>query len=127
MGVGFLAGLRADDRSMQLAATAMVAAAMGMQAATARFLAVNDVTKVVVTSTLTGLASDSVLGSNAGGGSVRRIAAVALIIAGPAAGAALLRWDTGAGFIAAGVMTGLVTATSTTAARQPQRERRSDP
>jgi uncharacterized membrane protein YoaK (UPF0700 family) len=117
VGVGLLAGLRADDRSVQLTVTAAVAAAMGLQAATARFLAVKDVTTVVVTSTLTGLASDSVLGSNAGGGSVRRLAAVALITAGAAAGAALVRWEVGAGFIAAGVVTGLVTATGAIAAR----------
>jgi uncharacterized membrane protein YoaK (UPF0700 family) len=119
VGVGLLAGLRADDRSVQLTVTAVVAAAMGLQAATARFLAVKDVTTVVVTSTLTGLASDSVLGSNAGGGSVRRLAAVALILAGAAAGAALLRWEVGAGFVAAGVVTGLVTATGAAAASPP--------
>jgi hypothetical protein len=90
---------------------------MGLQAATARFLAVKDVTTVVVTSTLTGLASDSVLGSHAGGGGARRLTAVALIIAGAAAGAALLRWQIGAGFAAAGVVTGLVTITGATVAR----------
>ena len=92
VGVGLLASLQADDRLVQLTVTAAVAAAMGLQAATARLLAVKDVTTVDVTSTLTGLASDSVLGSNAGGGSAQRLAAVALIIAGAAAGAALLRW-----------------------------------
>jgi uncharacterized membrane protein YoaK (UPF0700 family) len=116
-GVGLGAGLPADHRSVQLTVTAAVAAAMGLQAATARFLAVKDVTTVVVTSTLTGLASDSVLGSHAGGGGARRLAAVALIIAGAAAGAALLRWQIGAGFIAAGVVTGLVTITGATVAR----------
>jgi uncharacterized membrane protein YoaK (UPF0700 family) len=120
-GGGLLAGLRADERSVQLCVTAAVAAAMGLQAATARFLAVKDVTTVVVTSTLTGLASDSVLGSNVGGGSGRRLTAVALIIAGAAAGAALLRWEIGPGFVAAGVVTGLVTATGATAARQAVR------
>ena len=117
VGLGLLAGLSADDRSVQLTVTAVIAAAMGLQAATARFLAVKDVTTVVVTSTLTGLASDSVLGSNAGGGSARRLTAVVLIIAGAAAGAALVRWEVGAGFIAAGIVTGLVTATGATAAR----------
>ena len=126
-GVGLLTGLRAAERSVQLTVTAAVAAAMGLQAATARFLAVKDITTVVVTSTLTGLASDSVLGSNAGGGSGRRLAAVALITAGAAAGAALLRWEVGAGFVAAGVVTGLVTAAGATAARQASRERSSDP
>jgi uncharacterized membrane protein YoaK (UPF0700 family) len=125
VGAGLLAGMRADDRPVKLAVTAAVAAAMGLQAATARFLAVKDVTTVVVTSTLTGLASDSVLGSNAGGGSARRLAAVALIIAGAASGAALLSWKAGAGFVAAGVVTVLVTAAGATAARPAWGERRS--
>ena len=43
--------------------TGVLAAAMGLQAATARHLAVKDVTTVVVTSTLTGLAADSRLGN----------------------------------------------------------------
>jgi uncharacterized membrane protein YoaK (UPF0700 family) len=102
VGAGLLAGLRAADRSVQLSATAAVAAAMGLQAATARFLPVKEVTTVVVTSTLTGLAAGSVLGSNLGGGSARPLTAVAHIITGAATGAALLRWETGAGFIAAG-------------------------
>jgi uncharacterized membrane protein YoaK (UPF0700 family) len=122
VGAGFLAGLPAADRSVQLSATAAVAAAMGLQAATARFLAVKDVTTVVITSTLTGLASDSVLGSNPGGGSARRLTAVALIITGAATGAALLKWETSAGFIAAGAVTGLVTTSGATAARQPAHE-----
>src|SRR4051794_35715728 len=92
-GAGLLAGLGAVDRSVQLSATAAVAAAMGLQAAAARFLAVKDVTTVVVTSTLTGLASDSVLGSSTGGGSARRLTAVTLITAGAATGTALLRWE----------------------------------
>jgi uncharacterized membrane protein YoaK (UPF0700 family) len=117
VGVGLLAGLRADDRAVQLVVTAAAAAAMGLQAATARFLAVRDVTTVVVTSTLTGLASDSVLGANAGGSSVRRLAAVALILAGAAVGAALVKWEVGAGFVVAGVVTALVTATGAVAAR----------
>ena len=75
---------------------------MGAQAATARFIAVKDVTTVVVTSTITGLAADSVLGSGKGGGSGRRALAVALILAGAAVGAALLRWHIGAGLVLAG-------------------------
>jgi uncharacterized membrane protein YoaK (UPF0700 family) len=111
VGVVLLAGARADARPVQITVTTVVGAAMGVQAATARYLAVKDVPTVVVTSTLTGLASESVLGSGTGGGTVRRVAAVVLIIAGAATGAALLRWDIATGFLAAGVVSALVTAT----------------
>ncbi|WP_438363972.1 DUF1275 family protein [Streptomyces viridosporus] len=68
-----------------------LALAMGVQAATARHLAVRDVTTVVVTSTLTGLAADSRLGAARPQGTRRRTAAVALIITGALTGAALCR------------------------------------
>lgn len=96
--------LYADEhptRPVALTVTALLGAAMGVQAATARFIAVKDVTTVVVTSTITGLAADSVLGSGKGGGSGRRAAAVVLILAGAAAGAALLEWHLGAGLLLA--------------------------
>ncbi|MGK3208581.1 YoaK family protein [Amycolatopsis sp. MEPSY49] len=68
---------------------ASLALAMGVQAATARHLAVKDVTTVVVTSTLTGLAADSRLGAGRRQGTKRRVAAVALLVVGAVAGAAL--------------------------------------
>jgi uncharacterized membrane protein YoaK (UPF0700 family) len=92
-----------------LAVTTLLGGVMGVQAATARFLAVKDVTTVVVTSTLTGLAADSVLGSGTGGGSGRRAAAVVLILAGAGAGAALLAWHVAAGLLLASVV--VLTAT----------------
>lgn len=95
---------------LALVVTTLLGAAMGAQAATARFLAVRDVTTVVVTSTITGLAADSVLGSGRGGGSGRRTAAVVLILAGAATGAALLRWHPGAGLLLAAGVVLLVTA-----------------
>jgi uncharacterized membrane protein YoaK (UPF0700 family) len=92
------------DRPLALTITTLLGAAMGVQAATARFIAVKDVTTVVVTSTITGLAADSVLGSGKGGGSGRRVVAVLAILLGAAAGAALLRWDLAAGLVAAGLV-----------------------
>ena len=83
--------------------TTTAALAMGMQAAAARVVAVKDVTTVVVTSTITGLAADSVLGSGKGGGSGRRAAAVVVIVAGAAAGAVLLKWHLGTGMLLAGI------------------------
>jgi uncharacterized membrane protein YoaK (UPF0700 family) len=92
-------------RAGQLTITTLLGAAMGLQAATARFIAVKDVTTVVVTSTITGLAADSVLGNGEGGGSGRRLAAVVLILAGAAAGALLLRWHLGAGLVLSAAIT----------------------
>jgi len=101
-----------DDfsRPVGVTITTVLGAAMGVQAATARFIAVKDVTTVVVTSTITGLAADSVLGSGTGSGhSLRRAAAVLLILAGAAAGALLLKWHLGAGLVLSGAVTLAVT------------------
>jgi uncharacterized membrane protein YoaK (UPF0700 family) len=75
----------------ELAITTLLAATMGFQAAVARHLAVKDVTTVVVTSTITGLAADSWLAGGSGQPWRRRAAAVVLIALGALAGAALLR------------------------------------
>jgi uncharacterized membrane protein YoaK (UPF0700 family) len=97
--------------ALQVTITTLLGAAMGVQAATARFVAVKDVTTVVVTSTITGLAADSVLGSGKGGGSGRRALAVVLILLGAMAGAALLHWHLGAGLLlAAAVVLGATLA-----------------
>jgi uncharacterized membrane protein YoaK (UPF0700 family) len=97
-------------RAVAIPVTTLLGAVMGIQAATARFLAVKDVTTVVVTSTITGLAADSVLGSGKGGGTGRRATAVVLILAGAAAGAALLQWHIGAALILGAVV--VLTATA---------------
>ncbi len=105
-------------RPLGLTITTVLGAAMGVQAATARFIAVKDVTTVVVTSTITGLAADSVLGSGKGtGDSGRRVAAVLLILAGAAAGAALLRWELSAGLLLSGAITTVVTTLGAVHAR----------
>lgn len=75
----------------ELAITTLLAATMGFQAAVARHLAVKDVTTVVVTSTITGLAADSRLAGGSGQPWRRRVAAVVLIAVGALVGAALLR------------------------------------
>ena len=106
-GVLFAVGDHPDP-AVGLPVTTLLGAAMGLQAATARFVAVKDVTTVVVTSTITGLAADSTLGSGRaraeGGGSGRRFLAVVLILAGAAAGAALLTIHVGAGLLLAAVL-----------------------
>lgn len=88
-----------------LALTVGLGVAMGMQAQVARHLAVKDVTTVVVTSTLTGLAADSWLGGRTGQPWQRRAGAVALILAGAATGAALVQVGIWAGALASGLIT----------------------
>ena len=68
---------------------ALLAFAMGVRNATVRRLAVPDLTTTVLTMTLTGLAADSCLAGGANRGAGRRTAAVAAMLAGATAGAAL--------------------------------------
>lgn len=82
-----------------------LATAMGTQAVAARRLAVQDITTVVVTSTLTGLAADSRL---AGAGTPlwrRRLGSVGAITLGATAGALLLMLHAGWGLLLATVLT----------------------
>jgi uncharacterized membrane protein YoaK (UPF0700 family) len=72
-------------------ATAIFAAGMGIQAAAARRLAVTDVSTVVVTSTLGALAADSRFAGRSGGRQMRRLGAIAAMLAGAIVGGLLLR------------------------------------
>jgi uncharacterized membrane protein YoaK (UPF0700 family) len=97
------------EHGLMVSVTTGAAVAMGLQAATARHVAVQDVTTVVVTSTITGLAADSVLGGGSGVRSARRFLAVALILVGATVGALLLKLHLGAGLLLAGVVIAIVT------------------
>lgn len=88
--------------------TVLLAICMGNQAAAARRLAVTDVTTVVVTSNITGLAADSHLGGGRGQQWPRRVFAVLLILVGAGVGATLLRGGVGFGLMTAGVFIVLV-------------------
>lgn len=84
------AGALGPTGGARLGVIALLGAGLGLQNATARKLAVPDLTTTVVTLTLTGLAADS---SPAGGGNpraLRRVTAVAAMLAGALAGAALM-------------------------------------
>jgi uncharacterized membrane protein YoaK (UPF0700 family) len=70
---------------------ALLALAMGVRNATVRRLGVPDLTTTVLTMTLTGLAADSQPAGGSGKGSVRRVTAVAAMLAGALAGALLLK------------------------------------
>jgi uncharacterized membrane protein YoaK (UPF0700 family) len=69
---------------------ALLALAMGVQNATARRLAVADLTTTVLTLTLTGIAADSRLGGAGGGRTARRVLAVVAMLLGAVLGALLL-------------------------------------
>jgi len=68
----------------------LMALAMGVQNATARRLAVTDLTTTVLTLTLTGIAADSWLGGGTGARTARRVLAVAAMLLGALVGALLL-------------------------------------
>ena len=107
------------ERRAQLIITAVLAIAMGIQAATARHLAVKDITTVVVTSLITGLAADSPLGARLAQPWVRRIAALALISAGAVGGALALSLHLGAGVAMSAVIVLVVALIGHLSARVP--------
>ncbi len=82
--------------------TGLLALFMGVQAATARRLGVADVTTVVVTSTITGLAADSRLAGGDGNKWPRRLLAVVAILVGAALGALLVKAGVGLALLVAG-------------------------
>lgn len=98
----------ADTTVFELVASSSTAAVMGVQAAVARSLAVTDVTTVVVTSTLTSFASESLVGGGVRGVWNRRLAAIAVIFAGALAGALLLNLGLAAPLLLAAALTGVV-------------------
>ncbi len=101
-------------QGLNLAITGALGLAMGTQAGSARHIGVSDVTTVVVTSTLVGLAFDSRFG---GGKSAhpwaRRAGAILLIGAGAASGALLLRAHIGFGMGFAALITIVVVVLGT--------------
>lgn len=82
---------------------AALAIAFGLQNATVRRIAVPDLTTTVLTLTVTGLAADSRLGGGPGAKPVRRIASIAAMLAGAAAGALIVRQSLALGIAAAAV------------------------
>jgi uncharacterized membrane protein YoaK (UPF0700 family) len=85
----------------------LLAAALGLQNATVRRLAVADVTTTVLTLTLTGLAADSWLAGGRSSRAGRRLAAVGLMAAGALVGALLLRVDVALPVLAAALVIAL--------------------
>jgi len=98
------------SRGEMVTATTTAAFAMGLQAAAARHVAVKDVTTVVVTSTITGLAADSVLGNGTRAHGTRRVLAVAMILLGALAGALMLEVHLALGLLVAGAIIAVAAA-----------------
>jgi uncharacterized membrane protein YoaK (UPF0700 family) len=86
---------------------ALLAAALGLQNATVRRLAVPDLTTTVLTLTLTGLAADSWLAGGQSPRARRRLATVGLMAAGALIGALLLRVDLALPVLAAALVIAL--------------------
>jgi uncharacterized membrane protein YoaK (UPF0700 family) len=106
---------------------ALLAVAMGIQSAAARRLAVPDLTTTVLTMTLTGIAAD-LRARNRGPALLRRLLAVATMLAGAAAGAWLvLRISPAAALGLAAGLLAVVTAGATAATRRTGTWRESAP
>lgn len=89
---------------------ALTAGAMGFRNAVVRQLKVPDLSTTVLTLTITGLASDSRLAAGDGANQRTRLAAVCMIFAGAAAGAALVfAFGLGATLLMAGIIVLLAT------------------
>lgn len=99
------------EQQVRVTATTTAAVAMGVQAATARHVAVPEVSTVVVTSTIIGFAADSVFGNGRHHHGWRRFLAVSLIVLGAAAGTLMLEVHLAVGLLVAGVITAAVTVT----------------
>jgi uncharacterized membrane protein YoaK (UPF0700 family) len=84
------------------AVIALLALAMGVRNATVRRLAVPDLTTTVLTMTLTSLAAEAPVAGGSGSGSLRRVAAVAAMLAGAVVGALLLKSSLALPLVAAG-------------------------
>jgi uncharacterized membrane protein YoaK (UPF0700 family) len=82
-------GVLHPDGPSRLVLLALLGTAMGIQNATARRLAIPDLTTTVLTQTLTGLASDSSFAGGSNPRPVRRIAAAMAMLSGALVGGAL--------------------------------------
>jgi uncharacterized membrane protein YoaK (UPF0700 family) len=93
-GISFKAGGPNDTNAGILdGVVASTAIAMGLRNAVVRKLGVADLTTTVLTLTITGLAADSALAGNSNPRWRRRCIGVVFMLAGAAAGAALLRFS----------------------------------
>jgi uncharacterized membrane protein YoaK (UPF0700 family) len=89
---------------------AVLAVAMGIQNATARGLAVPDLTTTVLTMTITGIAADTHVAGGTGSKAGRRLISIAAMLGGAVAGGALiLRGQVTASLVIAVILLAVVT------------------
>ncbi|MFC8044753.1 YoaK family protein [Nocardia sp. NPDC057353] len=107
---GLLLAGEHDTPAVQVPVAAATAAVMGQQAMVARVLAVREMTTVVVTSTLTALAGESLVRGGAEAVWNRRLGAIAAIFLGAMTGAVLLRLHLAVPMALAAALTAAVAA-----------------
>jgi uncharacterized membrane protein YoaK (UPF0700 family) len=111
---------RPDEGAVRYALVVLLALAMGLQNATARRLAVSELTTTVLTMTLTGIAADSTIAGGTGSRLGRRSLAVIAMFVGALLGALLvLHIDIAAPLVAAAGMLAVVAFTTSALARTP--------
>jgi uncharacterized membrane protein YoaK (UPF0700 family) len=93
---------------MSLGTTVVLAVCFGLQTETARRLGAHDLTTTVLTTTLTGLAADSVLGGGSDGRVVRRLGSVLIMVVGAVSGALLVQVSPAAAIGLSAVLVGAV-------------------
>lgn len=93
-----------------IAIASVIAVDMGAQACAARFLAVRDMTTVVVTSTITALAGESFVDRGRGRFANRRLWAIVMIFFGAVIGALLLRVHIALPVLLASLLTAFIAA-----------------
>ncbi|MFV0435758.1 MAG: YoaK family protein [Leucobacter sp.] len=129
LGAAFFVEEWAQSHALELVASSLTAAAMGVQAAVARSLAVTDMTTVVVTSTLTSLAGESLVDQGVKGLWTRRFAAIAAIFLGALIGALLLAFGPAVPLLLAALLTALVVIVGHRrlfAPRQPEQDEQAE-
>ena len=122
IGSATIDAFETPGKGLTFCVTALLGSAMGLQAATARSLAVPDVTTVAVTATVVHLSSDATSGGAEQGASTRRVLAIGLLLAGAAVGTLLLRWHLAAGLSLAAAICVVVATIGVIAHRRLENE-----
>jgi uncharacterized membrane protein YoaK (UPF0700 family) len=110
VSIGFTAPYADHQQKISLV-IALTAAAMGLRNAVVRKLAIPDLTTTVLTLTIAGFAADSSLAGGDNPRWQRRGAAILAIIAGAAAGAAMVRYAVAVPLFVCGLMSGICALT----------------
>ena len=106
VSIGFTAPY-ADHEQKIFSVIALTAVAMGLRNSVVRKLAIPDLTTTVLTMTIAGFAADSSLAGGDNPRWQRRCAAILAILAGAAAGAAMVRYSVAVPLLVCGLMSGI--------------------